>query len=319
VAFRLNAKQYSGSGRLLGAMADWHRGCTTTLLRPVRGPANYGGQDLAPVYDVIVDEELVCGLLEAAAAAQRGLPGLRTRPARRRRTAETLSCPASSMESERVGGQGFSETGAGSICIVTPRTSEGRHNSGERHKIWTVLDVADWLSAAGQSDPEAQATRGLSAFVLEMKQAWRCNSDAAHDERVTNEFGQVFSEGATVARTGWSGAPGEGWAVASMTVSDRARTVHRSSFSFLATRPDTQARRSLFAHWDDREGPVPRLAWAGGRVEIADASRPAGAVSEQLDGWCRTGQRDRSTSADEWSSSPSGTRLAVPEPARDPT
>ena len=59
VAF-VHAKEYSGSGDEYWArMADWHRALYESGFFGLSWPRDYGGQELAPVYDVIVDEELV--------------------------------------------------------------------------------------------------------------------------------------------------------------------------------------------------------------------------------------------------------------------
>jgi len=55
-----HAKEFSGSGDAYWErMADWHRALYDNGFFGLSWPRDYGGQELPPVYDVIVDEELV--------------------------------------------------------------------------------------------------------------------------------------------------------------------------------------------------------------------------------------------------------------------
>ena len=56
----VHAKEFSGSGDEYWArQIEWHRALYEGGFFGLSWPHDYGGQDLPPVYDVIVDEELV--------------------------------------------------------------------------------------------------------------------------------------------------------------------------------------------------------------------------------------------------------------------
>jgi len=101
----LHAKEFPSSGDEYWArQADWHQALYREGFFGLSFPREYGGQELPPVYDVIVDEELVGPGLRRA---QCGLSDLRHRQARERRTAATL--PAGIIDGTERWCQGFSE------------------------------------------------------------------------------------------------------------------------------------------------------------------------------------------------------------------
>ena len=156
-------------------------------------------------------------------------------PVRRRAPAWAIWCTASAGTAATSSGkrflpgiingterwcQGFSEPGAGSdlASLTTTATREGDNYVVHGHKIWTSYsDVADWCLLLARTDPEAKRHRGISAFVIAMKQPGVQQRPLRMMNGVTNEFGQVFFDGATVPADRMVGAPGDGWAVA-MTV-----------------------------------------------------------------------------------------------------
>src|SRR5262249_3585785 len=205
-------------------MADWHRALYENGFFGLSWPQEWGGKDLAAVYDVIVDEELVragapprpsvgylvYGIGEHASdeVRKRFLPGIINATVRWR--------------------QGFSEPGAGSdlASLTTTATREGDNYVIHGHKIWTSYsDVADWCLLLARTDPDAKRHRGLSAFVIAMKQPGVQQRPLQMMNGVTNEFGQVFFDGATVPAAQMVGAPGDGWAGAMTCVGqDRERS-----------------------------------------------------------------------------------------------
>jgi alkylation response protein AidB-like acyl-CoA dehydrogenase len=69
--------------------------------------------------------------------------------------------------------QGFSEPGAGSdlASLTTTATRTGSSYVVRGHKIWTSYsDVADWCLLLARTDPDANRHRGLSVFIISMKQ-----------------------------------------------------------------------------------------------------------------------------------------------------
>ena len=275
----LHAKEYTGSGdEYWERMAEWHRALYDNGFFGLSWPHDYGGQQLPPVYDVIVDEELA-----RAGAPPRPSVGYLIYGIGRHASEELRKrfLPGIINGTERWC-QGFSEPGAGSdlASLTTTATREGDTYVVHGHKIWTSYsDVADRCLLLARTDPEAKRHRGLSAFVIEMKQPGVQQRPLRMMNGVTNEFGQVFFDGARVPADQMVGNPGEGWAVA-MTVVGHER--EPSTLGYAARYG--KLVRSLFAHWDDREGPVPEeLAWAAVQSEML-THHVRRRLSEQLDG-----------------------------------
>ena len=91
--------------------------------------------------------------------------------------------------------QGFSEPGAGSdlASLTTTATRDGDNYVVNGHKIWTSYsDVADWCLLLARTDPDAKRHRGMSAFVISMKQPGVQQRPLRMINGVTTEFGQVL-------------------------------------------------------------------------------------------------------------------------------
>ena len=271
-----HAKEFSGSGdEYWVRMADWHRALYENGFFGLSWPRDWGGQDLAPVYDVIVDEELVragapprpsVGYLVYGIGAhasdelrQRFLPGI--------------------INGTERWCQGFSEPGAGSdlASLTTTARLEGDNYVVNGHKIWTSYsDVADRCLLLARTDPQAKRHRGLSAFVLDMKQPGVQQRPLQMINGVTNEFGQVFFDDATVPADRMVGAPGDGWAVA-MTVVGHEREPSTLGY---AARYGKLVRELLSRN----NGEVPEeLAWAAVQSDML-THHVRRRLSEQLDG-----------------------------------
>lgn len=271
-----NAGKYSGSGDDYWArQAQWHRALYQEGFFGLSWPREYGGQELAPVYDVIVDEELAraaapprpsvgylvfgIGRHGSDALRQRFLPGI--------------------INGTERWCQGFSEPGAGSdlASLTTTATRVGDNYVVNGHKIWTSYsDVADWCLLLARTDPEAKRHRGLSAFVIAMKQQGVQQRPLRMMNGVTNEFGQVFFDGATVPADRMVGSPGDGWAVA-MTVVGHEREPSTLGY---AARYNKLVRNLLTRN----EGELTEeLAWAAVQAEML-THHVRRRLSEQLDG-----------------------------------
>jgi alkylation response protein AidB-like acyl-CoA dehydrogenase len=272
----LHAKEFSGSGDEYWArMADWHRALYDNGFFGLSWPGDYGGQELPPVYDVIVDEELV-----RACAPPRPSVGYLVFGIGRHGSDELRKrfLPGIINGTERWC-QGFSEPGAGSdlASLTTTATREGDDYVVHGHKIWTSYsDVADWCLLLARTDPAAKRHRGLSAFVIAMKQPGVQQRPLRMMNGVTNEFGQVSFDGATVPADRMVGAPGDGWAVA-MTVVGHER--EPSTLGYAARYG--KLVRDLVARND---GPASEeLAWAAVQSEML-THHVRRRLSEQLDG-----------------------------------
>lgn len=271
-----HAKEFSGAGdEYWVRMADWHRALYENGFFGLSWPREWGGQDLAPVYDVIVDEELV-----RAGAPPRPSVGYLVYGIGAHASDELRKrfLPGIISGTERWC-QGFSEPGAGSdlASLTTTARLEGDTYVVNGHKIWTSYsDVADRCLLLARTDPEAKRHRGLSAFVLDMKQPGVQQRPLQMINGVTNEFGQVFFDDATVPADRMVGAPGDGWAVA-MTVVGHEREPSTLGY---AARYGKLVRELLSRN----DGEVPEeLAWAAVQSDML-THHVRRRLSEQLDG-----------------------------------
>jgi alkylation response protein AidB-like acyl-CoA dehydrogenase len=198
--------------------AEWHIALFDAGFFGLSWPTRFGGHDLPPVFDVILDEELA-----AAGAPPRPSLGY---------LVQGITTHASNAVQERllpglISGrerwcQGFSEPDAGSdlASLRTTATRDGDEYVINGHKIWTSYsDVADWCFLLARTDPTVPKHKGLSAFAVPMHQAGVEQRPLRMINGITKEFGQVLFDGARVAAENMIGEPGEGWRIAMTIVS----------------------------------------------------------------------------------------------------
>ena len=192
--------------------------CSTRGFFALTWPKRIGGQELPPVYEVIVDEEL-------AAAGAPPKPGLGYLIQGITRHGSDEICdrflPALISGRDRWC-QGFSEPDAGSdlASLRTRAVRDGDEYVIEGHKIWTSYsDVADWCMLLARTDPDAPKHKGISAFAVPMDQPGIEQRPLKMINGITSEFGQVLFDGARVPAANMIGEPGEGWALAMTVVS----------------------------------------------------------------------------------------------------
>ena len=271
-----HAKQFSGSGdEYWVRMADWHRALYDNGFFGLSWPRDWGGQDLAPVYDVIVDEELV-----RAGAPPRPSVGYLVYGIGAHASDELRKrfLPGIINGTERWC-QGFSEPGAGSdlASLTTTARLEGANYVVNGHKIWTSYsDVADWCLVLARTDKDVPKHKGISAFIVDMHQPGIEQRPLKMISGVTKEFGQVGFDGARVPAENMVGAPGEGWKLA-MTVVSHER--EPSTLGFSARYGKTV--RQMAARIDG--APNEELLWAWVQTEMLRL-HVRRRLSEQLDG-----------------------------------
>lgn len=271
-----NATRFPTSGDEYWArQGEWHQALYAAGFFGLSWPKEYGGQELPPVYDVILDEELAI----AGAPPRPSLGYLVTglgHHGSRELAAKFL--PGMINGTERWC-QGFSEPGAGSdlASLTTTATRDGDEYVINGHKIWTSYsDVADWCLLLARTDPDAPRHRGISAFVVPMKQPGIEQRPLKMISGVTKEFGQVLFDGARVPADQMVGAPGEGWKLA-MTVVGHER--EPSTLGYAARYG--KLVRQLASRVEGR--PPEELAWAAVQSEMLRL-HVRRRLSEQLDG-----------------------------------
>ena len=156
--------------------AEWHCALFDGGFFALTWPKAYGGQELPPVYEVIVDEEL-------AAAGAPPKPGLGYLIQGITRHGSQEICdrflPALISGRDRWC-QGFSEPDAGSdlASLRTRAVRDGDEYVIEGHKIWTSYsDVADWCMLLARPTPTCRSTRASP------RSQCRCTSPASSSDR----------------------------------------------------------------------------------------------------------------------------------------
>jgi len=271
-----NAANYPSSGDEYWAkQGDWHHALYAAGFFGLSWPVKFGGQDLPPVYDVILDEELAL-----AGAPPRPSLGYLVQGLGRHGSEELQQRFLPGMiDGTQRWCQGFSEPGAGSdlASLRTTAVRDGDDYVVHGHKIWTSYsDVADWCLLLARTDPHAPRHKGISAFIISMKQPGVEQRPLQMISGVTREFGQVLFDGARVPADQMVGVPGEGWKLA-MTVVGHER--EPSTLGYAAR------YGKLVRQLATRAGQTPpqELRWAAVQAEMLRL-HVRRRLSEQLDG-----------------------------------
>ncbi|MFD6104099.1 acyl-CoA dehydrogenase family protein, partial [Nocardia salmonicida] len=169
------------------------------------------------------------------------------------------------------------DAGSDLAALRTTATREGDSYVLQGHKIWTSYsDVADWCLLLARTDSDVPRHKGISAFVVSMKQPGVQQRPLRMMSGITTEFGQVHFDGARVPADQMVGSPGDGWALA-MTVVGHER--EPSTLGYAARYG--KLVRQLAAK---TSGPLPAdLAWAAVQTEMLRL-HVRRRLSEQLDG-----------------------------------
>jgi alkylation response protein AidB-like acyl-CoA dehydrogenase len=198
--------------------AEWHTALYDAGFFGLSWPRRFGGHDLPPVFDVILDEELA-----AAGAPPRPSLGYLVQGimAHGSESVQERFLPGLISGRERWC-QGFSEPDAGSdlASLRTTARRDGDEYAIDGHKIWTSYsDVADWCFLLARTDASVPKHKGLSAFAAPMHQPGIEQYPLRMINGITKEFGQVVFDGARVPAANLIGEPGEGWRIAMTIVS----------------------------------------------------------------------------------------------------
>ena len=260
---------------------EWHQSLHAAGFFGATWPKKFGGLELPPVYDVIVDEELA-----AAGAPPRPSLGYLVTGLGRHGSQEIQQRFLPGMiDGTQRWCQGFSEPGAGSdlASLTTTATLDGDEYVINGHKIWTSYsDVADWCLVLARTDKDVAKHsgtpvpkhKGISAFLVDMHQPGIQQFPLKMINGVSNEFGQVAFDGARVPAANMVGNPGDGWALA-MTVVGHER--EPSTLGYAARYEKTVNQLARKSERSDE------LAWATVQVQVL-RQHVRRRLSEQLDG-----------------------------------
>jgi alkylation response protein AidB-like acyl-CoA dehydrogenase len=117
--------------------------------------------------------------------------------------------------------QGYSEPDAGSdlAAVRTSAVLDGDRWIINGQKVWTSLaHLADWCFVLARTDPGASRHKGLSYLLVPMDQPG-IEVRPIVSMTGTSEFNVVFFDGAVTDAAHVIGAPGDGWRVATATLS----------------------------------------------------------------------------------------------------
>jgi alkylation response protein AidB-like acyl-CoA dehydrogenase len=262
--------------------AEWHTALYDGGFFGLSWPSRFGGRDLPPVYDVILDEELAAAGAPPRPSLGYLVQGMTTHGSE---AVQERFLPGLISGRERWC-QGFSEPDAGSdlAALRTTARRDGDEYVIDGHKIWTSYsDVADWCFLLARTDPYVPKHKGLSAFAVPMDQPGIEQYPLRMINGITKEFGQVVFDGARVPAENMIGEPGEGWRIAMTIVSHErepgevgyvARYAKTVKDLEATVRADSGALRS-----DQREA----VAWAHVQAEMLRL-HVRRRLSERLDG-----------------------------------
>jgi alkylation response protein AidB-like acyl-CoA dehydrogenase len=198
--------------------AAWHRTLYDAGYFGLSWPKEIGGHGLPSVYEVILDEELT-----AAGAPPRPSVGYLVQGILRHGNADVQRRFLPGLVSGRERWcQGFSEPDAGSdlASLRTLAERDGHEYVITGHKVWTSYsDAADWCLVLARTDPNVPRHRGISAFVVPMRQKGVEQRPLKMINGVTREFGEVLLDGARVDAANMIGEAGQGWPLAMTVVS----------------------------------------------------------------------------------------------------
>jgi alkylation response protein AidB-like acyl-CoA dehydrogenase len=182
-------------------------------------PREYGGQDMDPVRQSIVNDEMVRAnaptLIGASGLSMLGptLIAMGTEEQKKRFLPKILTA-------EEIWCQGYSEPGAGSDLASLRTRAEivGDEFIVNGQKVWTSnAHFSQWMFCLVRTDPEAPKHRGISYILIDMKTP---GIEVRPLVQMTGDrgFNEVFFDNVRVPRKNLVGKLNEGWLVANATL-----------------------------------------------------------------------------------------------------
>ncbi len=262
--------------------AEWHTALYDAGFFGLSWPARFGGHDLPPVFDVILDDELAAAGAPPRPSLGYLVQGITTHGSE---AIQERFLPGLISGRERWC-QGFSEPDAGSdlAALRTSAVRDGDDYVLHGHKIWTSYsDVADWCFLLARTDPGVPKHKGISAFAVPMRQPGVEQHPLRMINGVTKEFGQVTFDGARVPAENMIGMPGEGWRIA-MTIVSHEREPGEIGYVARYTKTVKDLEKTVRANPDAFRGDQREaVAWAFVQAEMLRL-HVCRRLSERLDG-----------------------------------
>lgn len=195
----------------------WHRSLFAAGYMGMAWPKEYGGQDLSPVYDAILNDE--AGNADSPPVPGVGYMGRAIftygSEAQKRRFLPSL------LNGEDRWCQGFSEPEAGSdlASLRTRAVRDGDRYVVRGQKLWSSGAIhSDWCLLLVRTDPDVPQHRGITCLLapmhspgVEVRPVVLANGDP--------HTAEVFWDGVEVPAENRLGEEGDGWRIAMTTVS----------------------------------------------------------------------------------------------------
>jgi alkylation response protein AidB-like acyl-CoA dehydrogenase len=215
----LEANRPKDAPETLEERRAWHRRLYEAGYVGMGWPVAYGGRGATPLQQAIVADEMArlaaptpinplgIGIVGPTIMVH-GSEAQKRRYLQKILTAEELWC------------QLYSEPDAGSdlASLRTRAEDRGDHFSVTGQKIWTSGGLtADWGLLLARTDPAAPKHKGISCFLLSMRQP---GVEVRPLRQITGDahFSEVFLTAARVERADLVGRPGQGWEIAQTTL-----------------------------------------------------------------------------------------------------
>lgn len=261
--------------------AEWHVALFNAGFFGLTWPRKWGGHELPPVYETIVDDEVA-----RAGAPPRPSLGYLVHGISRFGSEELCDrfIPGLLNGTDRWC-QGFSEPDAGSdlAALRTTARLDGDEYVIDGHKVWTSYsDVADWCLLLARTDPDVPKHKGISAFALPMDQTGIERRPLPMINGIGNEFGEILFDGARVRADQMIGEPGQGWALAMTIVSFEREPATLGYVARYRKTVDHLLADAAAGPTALREDQRRDLAWADVQVEML-RHHVARRLSERLD------------------------------------
>ncbi len=201
-------------------LRDWQRRLYDAGFVGAEWPREYGGRGRPPGSQRAVDQELARAnapfLVNNVALAWAGPMILHYGS-----EAQKQRFLAKLLRADEVWCQGFSEPGSGSdlASLATRAVRSGDDYVIDGHKVWTSLGrFADYMILLARTDPTAAKHAGISYFLSPMRVP---GIEVRPLVKLTGEggFNQVIFTGAKIPRDALLGREGQGWELATATLS----------------------------------------------------------------------------------------------------